>query len=118
MSLSTVLSSGPTVSAMTEPPRPPGDPYGANDPTSGSTPPPSDPPPSSPAPPPPPTGGYAPPPPGDYTPPPSGGYVPPPGGYNPPPAPYGGGTQIDDRTWNLINHFGGAAGAFVSAGFG
>jgi uncharacterized Tic20 family protein len=58
---------------------------------------------------PPPSGGYAPPP---------GGYVPPPGGYNAPPPQYGGGggTQIDDRTWNLINHFGGAAGAFLSSG--
>ena len=50
-------------------------------------------------------------------PPPSGGYVPPPGGYNPPPPQYGGGTGIDDRSWNLINHFGGAAGAFVTGGF-
>src|SRR3954454_15070077 len=111
MSVSTSLSSGPTVSAMTEPPRPPGDPYGANDPTSGSTPPPA-----SRPPPPPPPGGYASPPPGDYLPPPSGGYVPPPGGYVPPPPQYGGG--IDDRSWNLINHFGGAAGAFLGAGAG
>jgi len=116
MSPSTGLSSGPTVSAMTEPPRPPGEgssndptapynPYAANDQTPGSTPPPSSPPP------PPPPGGYAPPPPGGYTPPP-GGYNPPPqqyGGYNPPPA----GSGLDDKNWILINHFGGAAGAFI-----
>jgi len=135
MLLSTVLSSASTVSAMTEPPRPPGDPYGANDPTSGSTPPPASPPPS-----PPPPGGYAPPPSGGYTPPPTGGYDPPPtggynappagynappagynappGGYNAPPPQYGGGSGIDDRSWNLINHFGGAAGAFLGGGVG
>jgi len=135
MLLSTVLSSASTVSAMTEPPRPPGDPYGANDPTSGSTPPPASPPPS-----PPPPGGYAPPPSGGYTPPPTGGYNPPPtegynappagynappagynappGGYNAPPPQYGGGSGIDDRSWNLINHFGGAAGAFLGGGVG
>ena len=103
---------------MTEPPRPPGagnendpngpfNPYAANDPTPGSTPPPADPTPA-----PPPTGGYAPPP--------STGYGPPPGGYNPPPQQYGygapaGGVQ-DDRTWILVAHFGGAAGAFLGAG--
>ena len=58
---------------------------------------------------PPPSGGYAPPP---------GGYGPPPGGYNPPPQQYGGGSGIDDRNWNLINHFGGAAGAFLGGGGG
>ena len=96
MSLSTALSCGPTVSAMTEPPRPPGDgnpydptspmnPYPGNDPTSGSTPPTY----GSPQPP-----TYGSPPPGQYgTPPPTsgapGGYPPPtsgaPGGYGPPP---------------------------------
>jgi len=59
-----------------------------------------------------------PPPSGGYGAPPSGGYGPPPGGYNPPPPQYGGGTGIDDRSWNLINHFGGAAGAFVTGGVG
>jgi uncharacterized Tic20 family protein len=58
-----------------------------------------------------------PPPSGGYTPPPSGGYVPPPGGYNAPPPQYGG-SGIDDRSWNLINHFGGAAGAFLGGGAG
>jgi uncharacterized Tic20 family protein len=43
--------------------------------------------------------------------------VPPPGGYHPPPQ-YGGGSGIDDRSWNLINHFGGAAGAFLGGGAG
>jgi uncharacterized Tic20 family protein len=54
MSLSTALNCGSTVSAMTEPPRPPGEgnpndptrpfnPYAANDPASGSTPPPPQP---------------------------------------------------------------------------
>ena len=105
---------------MTEPPRPPGEgnPYAANDPTSGSTPPPS-------SPPPPPPGGYAPPPAGGYGPPPGGynqppGGYPPPGGYNPPPQQYGYGPQpggsTDDRTWILVAHFGGAAGAFLGGG--
>jgi hypothetical protein len=106
---------------MTEPPRPPGEgptppfnPYAANDPTSGSTPPPS-------SPPPPPPGGYAPPPGGGYTPPAEGGYTPPPGAYTPPPQQYGytpppGGGVQDDRTWILITHFGGAAGAFLGGG--
>ena len=49
--------------------------------------------------------------------PPPGAYNAPPGGYNPPPQQYGG-SGIDDRSWNLINHFGGAAGAFVSGGVG
>jgi len=44
--------------------------------------------------------------------------VPPPGGYNAPPPQYNTGSGIDDRNWNLINHFGGAAGAFVSGGVG
>jgi uncharacterized Tic20 family protein len=80
---------------------------------------------------PPPSGGY-PPPPGSYNPPPGGYNAPPggynappggynaaPGGYNAPPPQYGGGTSgIDDRSWNLINHFGGAAGAFLSGGVG
>jgi uncharacterized Tic20 family protein len=42
--------------------------------------------------------------------------VPPPGGYHPPPPQYSGG--IDDRGWNLINHFGGAAGAFLGGAVG
>jgi len=109
---------------MTEPPRPPGEgnpndptapfnPYAANDPTSGSTPPP----------PPPAPGGYAPPPAGGYGPPPAGGYAPPPGGgyQQQPPQQYGGyqpqgSNQPDDRTWILIAHLGGAAGAFLGAG--
>ena len=102
MSLSTALSCGPTVSAMTEPPRPPGE--GNNDPTApyNATPPPSSPPP------PPPPGGYAPPPPGGYNaPPPQYGY-----GYNPPPA----NPAQEDRTWILVAHFGGAAGAFLGGG--
>ncbi|MEU8817746.1 DUF4870 domain-containing protein [Actinoplanes sp. NPDC048796] len=95
---------------MTEPPRPPGEPnpndptrpfnpYAANDPTSGSTPPPYTPPP-----------GYGPPP----------GYQPPPPGYQPPPPGYqqgyGGAPTQDDRTWILVAHFGGAAGAFLGGG--
>jgi uncharacterized Tic20 family protein len=97
---------------MTEPPRPPGEgsandptapfnPYAANDPTSGS------------APPPPPQYGAAPPPPGGY--PPAGGYPPPPGGV----PQYGYAPQVsaqDDRTWILVTHFGGAAGAFLGGG--
>jgi uncharacterized Tic20 family protein len=112
MLLSTVLSCGPTVSAMTEPPRPPGDgnpsdpttplnPYSGNDPTSGSAPQPptfGSPQPPTYGSPQPPT--YGSPPPGSgaggYGPPPSsgaGGYGPPPssgaGGYGaPPPDPY------------------------------
>jgi hypothetical protein len=43
--------------------------------------------------------------------------VPPPGGYQPPPPQYGG-SGIDDRGWNLINHIGGAAGAFLGGGAG
>jgi uncharacterized Tic20 family protein len=126
---------------MTEPPRPPGEgnptdptapfnPYPTNDPGAGSTPPP--PPPDSPPPaygsPPPGSGagGYAPPPgsgAGGYPPPPPGGtpygnpygapggYGQQPGGY--PPAGYGTG---DDKTWILVAHFGGAAGAFLGGG--
>jgi uncharacterized Tic20 family protein len=109
MSFSTVLSCGPTVMRMTEPPRPPGeeptrpfDPYSSNDPQPGSTPPP---PPAYGAPEPPAYGSpqppaygapYGSPEPssgaGGYAPPPSsgaGGYAPPPssgaGGYGPPP---------------------------------
>lgn len=113
-------------------------PYSGNDPSSGSAPPP---PPAygSPQPPtygtPPPTsgGGGYPPPPGSG----AGGYAPPPGsgagGYGPPPggAPYGtpgygqqpGGYPpqgyapgSDDKTWILVAHFGGAAGAFLGGG--
>jgi uncharacterized Tic20 family protein len=114
---STVWSCGPTVSAMTEPPRPPAegnpyDPYAGNDPTPGWTPPPGYQPPDHQPPPP----GYQPPPdhqqpPPGYQPPsgyqqPPPGYPQPPPGYPPPPV-----TQ-DDRTWILIAHFGGAAGTF------
>ena len=140
MLLSTVLSCGPTVSAMTEPPRPPGDgnphdpttplnPYSGNDPTSGSAPPP--PAYGSPQPP-----TYGSPPPTYGTPPPtSGGGYPPPssgaGGYAPPPDPgYGqqpgyGGPQYgapapagyansDEKTWALIAHFGGIIVGFIA----
>jgi uncharacterized Tic20 family protein len=87
-------------------------------------------------------GGYPPPSSGagGYAPPPSsgaGGYGPPPssgaGGYGPPPGPGGYGQQpgtpqygygqqpggqssSDDRTWILVAHFGGAAGALIGAG--
>ncbi|BCJ44953.1 hypothetical protein GCM10010168_84730 [Actinoplanes ianthinogenes] len=73
---------------MTEPPRPPGDGY-----------------PTSPGAPytPPPGPGYPPPPP--YGPP-SGGYHP---GYPPP-------LSSEDRTWILVAHLGGAAGAFLGGG--
>jgi uncharacterized Tic20 family protein len=123
---------------MTEPPRPPGE---GNDPTEpfnqyppppyGSTPPPPPPPHSG-------AGGYAPPPSsgaGDYPPPSSGagGYPPPPssgaGGYGQQPPygqPYGGAPGYppqgppmgsnEDRTWILVAHFGGAAGAFIGSG--
>jgi len=123
---------------MTEPPRPPGEgnpsdptapfnPYSGNNPAPGSPPPP---PPAygSPQPPtygsPPPTsgaGGYAPPPTsgaGGYGPPPGAdpygapGYGQQPGGY--PPQGYGPGN--DDKTWILVAHFGGAAGAFLGGG--
>lgn len=98
---------------MTEPPRPPGEgnpndptapfnPYAGNEPPPGSAPPP---PPYTP-----PSSGA-----GGYAPPPAGGYPPPPGGqpqygYSPQPSPQ------DDRTWILIAHFGGAAGAFLGGG--
>lgn len=116
--------------------------YGSPQPPTYGTPPPSygTPPPDS-APP----GGYGPPPSsgaGGYGPPPSsgapGGYGPPPssgaGGYGPPPGgtPYGApgayGQQPggyppggyapgnDDKTWILVAHFGGAAGAFLGGG--
>ena len=147
MSLSTALNCGSTVSAMTEPPRPPGEgspndptrpfnPYAANDPTSGSTPPPpppyGSPPPSDPGYGPPTSGpGYgAPPPtsgPGYGTPPPTSGSgygAPPPGYGNPPPSyghqqpGYGAGATQDDKTWILIAHFGGALGALIGGGLG
>jgi hypothetical protein len=103
---------------MSEPPRPPGE-GNPDDPTSP----------------------YHPPPGGPQYPPPGGQQYPPPGGqpppYNPPPygqqppygqppqqPPYGGGYGPvpgnsgagDDRTWLLVAHFGGAAGALVGAG--
>jgi uncharacterized Tic20 family protein len=115
-----------------QPPQPPA--YGSPEPppSSGAG---GYPPPSSGA------GGYPPPPgsgAGGYPPPSSGagGYPPPPGsgagGYPPPPGSYGpppGGPQYggygpppvsgpDDRTWVLLAHFGGAAGAFIGAGCG
>jgi uncharacterized Tic20 family protein len=76
-----------------------------------------------------------------YNPPPPGGYPPPPGGYPPPPPPpygnqpppygnqppqYGGQPPYggypgnnaagEDRTWLLVAHFGGAAGALIGGG--
>ena len=117
-------------------PTKPINPYSGNDPTSGSAPPPpaygspqpptygtpppayGNPPPSSGAP-----GGYGPPPssgaPGGYGPPPGGtpygapgAYGQQPGGY--PPGGYAPGN--DDKTWILVAHFGGAAGAFLGGG--
>jgi uncharacterized protein len=81
---------------MTEPPRPPGD--GGDQPSGEETSP-----------------GYPPPPPG-YPPP--GGYPPPPSGYyhqGPPPPGY---ANNDEKTWALIAHFGGAAGAFLGGWLG
>jgi hypothetical protein len=50
-------------------------------------------------------------------PPPSGGYSPPPSGYGyGPPQPGFSPALQDDKTWVLISHFGGAAGAFVGGG--
>ena len=126
-------------------PTAPLNPYSGNDPTSGSAPPPppaygAPEPPSYGTPPPsygtpPPT--YGTPPPPDYgTPPPAYGNPPPTsgaGGYGPPPGtPYGppgaygqqpggyppGGYAPggDDKTWILVAHFGGAAGAFLGGG--
>lgn len=140
MLLSPLLSCGPTVLVMTEPPRPPGEgnpsdptaplnPYSGNDPAPGSVPPP----PPSYGSPQPPTYGSPPPDSG------AGGYAPPPGsgagGYAPPPAsgaPYGGpppqygapqyggqpgpNSAQEDKTWILVAHFGGAAGALVGGG--
>lgn len=88
-------------------------------PSPGYTPPPSDAPP-----PPPPTGGTDYPPPGGGYPPPAGGSYPPPGypPKGPPggyyaagPAPSGYATN-DEKTWALVAHFGGAAGAFIGGG--
>jgi uncharacterized Tic20 family protein len=119
-------------------PTAPLNPYSGNDPTSGSAPPPpsygSPQPPAYGSPPPaygtpPPTsgaGGYGPPPASG----PPGGYGPPPGGapYGPPGAPGAYGQQPggyppggyapgnDDKTWILVAHFGGAAGAFLGGG--
>ena len=140
MSPSTALNCASTVTAMTEPPRPPGEgnpydptapfnPYAANDPASGSTPPP--PPPPGYGPPPTSGAGYGPPPSSGsgYGPPPSPGYGPPPSAYEPPPgygAPppgyggpqqgYGGVPSQDDKTWILLAHFGGAGGALLGTG--
>jgi len=126
-------------------PTAPLNPYSGNDPTSGSAPPPpaygspqpptyGSPPPTYGTPPqqppaygsPPPTsgaGGYGPPPtsgaPGGYGPPPGGtpygapgAYGQQPGGY--PPGGYAPGNE--DKTWILVAHFGGAAGAFLGGG--
>ena len=97
MSASTALNCASTVTAMTEPPRPPGEgnpydptapfnPYAANDPAAGSAPPP---PPPGYGPPPTSGAGYGPPPTSGagYGPPPSSGagYGPPPSAYQPPP---------------------------------
>jgi uncharacterized Tic20 family protein len=148
MLLSPLLSCGPTVLLMTEPPRPPGEgnpsdptapfnPYSGNEPTPESAPPP---PPAYGAPQPPAYGSpqppaYGSPPPGSgaggYAPPPSsgaGGYPPPPGSGAPPPqygAPQYGAPQYgqpapnaaqEDKTWILVAHFGGAAGALIGGG--
>jgi uncharacterized Tic20 family protein len=59
----------------------------------------------------PPPGGYPPPPP----PPPGGGYAPSPGGYQAGPAPIGY-ANSDEKTFALVAHFGGAAGALISLG--
>ncbi|MGX6605099.1 DUF4870 domain-containing protein [Micromonosporaceae bacterium Da 78-11] len=121
-----------------EDPTKPFNPYAGNEPTPGSTPPP--PPPSTYGTPQPPTYGTPPPSSG------AGGYAPPPssgaGGYAPPPTgggtPYGGGQPqygspqygspqygapggapgggADAKTWILVAHFGGAAGAFIGGG--
>ncbi|OJF09551.1 DUF4870 domain-containing protein [Couchioplanes caeruleus] len=124
---------------MTEPPRPPGE-GNPSDPTAPLNPyPGSDP--TGAAPPPPPTYGAPQPPPYGTTPPPptsgAGGYGPPPGsgapyGGPPPGQPYGApgayGQQPgypphgygpgggDEKTWILVAHFGGAAGAFLGGG--
>ncbi|GAA4462931.1 hypothetical protein GCM10023170_068460 [Phytohabitans houttuyneae] len=88
-------------------------------PSPGYAPPPSDAPP-----PPPPTGGTDYPPPGAGYPPPAGGSYPPPG-YPPqgPPGGYyaagpapSGYANNDEKTWALVAHFGGAAGAFIGGG--
>lgn len=128
---------------MTEPPRPPGEDPGAPspDPTfhrpapePASGPPTTPPPAASPSGPAPPgEGGYPPPGPGGYPPPGQGGYPPPGQGGYPPPGygypsggPYGGQyggpppgyANQEDRTWALIAHFGGAAGAFLGGWLG
>lgn len=127
---------------MTEPPRPPGEdrpgpsPYDAPqyDAPQYEAPqhhaPGGPPPPSSGAGFPPPGDAYSPPP-GNAYPPPGGAYPPPggypPGGGYPPPGGYGGGypgagpagyANADEKTWALVAHFGGAAGAFVGGGLG
>jgi uncharacterized protein len=129
---------------MTEAPRPPGgdppkepppDPTVIlpSDPTSAPPPPPSpppsapsSPPPSAPSSPAPPSTPSSPPPP-QYSPPSGAPGYPPPGvepypppagypaaGYGTPPPP--GYPSNEDRTWALVAHFGGAAGAFFSGG--
>ncbi|HEV2087130.1 MAG TPA: DUF4870 domain-containing protein [Cryptosporangiaceae bacterium] len=105
-----------------EPPTPPGS--ATPPPDAGTTPPsaPSYGDPTAPSygspPPPPPPGAptYATPPPTaapGYGAPQAGGYPPQQGGYGQPPA---GGSAADTKTWNMISHFGGAAGAFVGGG--
>ncbi|HEX7746328.1 MAG TPA: DUF4870 domain-containing protein [Micromonosporaceae bacterium] len=111
---------------MTEPPRPPGEDPGAPppDPTFDRPAPPN---PTSGPPSTPPAGGPA----GGYPPPGQGGGYPPPGqgGYPPPGYGYPSGGQYggqppagyanqDDKTWALIAHFGGAAGAFLAGWLG
>lgn len=66
------------------------------------------------APPPPAGGTYGSPPGGGYQQPPGGGYAPP-GAYQPGPAPVGY-ANSDEKTFALIAHFGGAAGALISLG--
>ncbi|MFI6075771.1 DUF4870 domain-containing protein [Actinoplanes sp. NPDC051343] len=102
---------------MSEPPRPPGNGM-PDEPTS-----PYNPPPAGGYPPPPPPPPYGSPPPYGNQPPPYGSQSPPYGGQQPP---YGGQPQYggypgnnaagEDRTWLLVAHFGGAAGALISGG--
>ncbi|MCW6008048.1 DUF4870 domain-containing protein [Micromonospora sp. CPCC 205371] len=117
------MTEAPRPSGEDEPTSPPTPPASysmpGEDPSPGYAPPPSaaEPPPPSPAEPPPPP----PPPPfsgAGYPPPQQSGYPPqgpPPGAYHggPPPAGY---ANNDEKTWALVAHFGGAAGALVGGG--
>jgi len=87
-------------------------------PSPGYTPPPSEPPP-------PPTSGAGYPPPATDYPPPGGSSYPPPAGYPPqgPPGGYyaagpapSGYANNEEKTWALVAHFGGAAGAVIGGG--